>query len=192
MVPGGPAMLARAAVLLVATVAGCAGNLRPAPAPPTEGVMASDDFTISSAAFQDGGQIPAEYTCDGRNASPPLSWSGAPDGTVALALIVDDPDARGFVHWVAYNFGAGSATGSLPAGFSESPDGPAQGTNGFGEEGYGGPCPPSGEHRYEFRLLALDADLPLTGMPSAQQVLDAASGHVLGEARLTARYARAR
>lgn len=108
-----------------------------------------------------------------------------------MALIVDDPDAGGFVHWVVYNFG-GSASGSLPAGFSESPDGPAQGTNNFRKPGYGGPCPPSGEHRYAFRLLALDDVLELTGAPSAEEVLDAAEGHVLAEANLTGKYRRSR
>ncbi|HYN69932.1 MAG TPA: YbhB/YbcL family Raf kinase inhibitor-like protein [Candidatus Eisenbacteria bacterium] len=151
----------------------------------------TDGFELTSAAFEDGAPIPARYTCDGDNVSPPLSWNGAPAETNAVVIIVDDPDAGGFVHWIAYNLG-GSASGSLPAGVSESPDGPAQGTNSFGQPEYGGPCPPSGEHRYVFRLLALDDVLELTGAPSAEDVLAAADGHILAEAKLTGTYRRSR
>jgi Raf kinase inhibitor-like YbhB/YbcL family protein len=151
----------------------------------------SDGFELTSSVFDEGGAIPARYTCDGDNVSPPLTWSGAPAETASLALIVDDPDARGWVHWVAYNLG-GSASGSLPAGVSVSPDGPVQGRNSFGQAGYGGPCPPSGEHRYAFRLLALDSVLEISGAPSAKEVLAQAEGHVLAEATLTGRYRRAR
>lgn len=151
----------------------------------------ADGFELTSGAFQDGGAIPARYTCDGDNASPPLNWAGAPPETASLALILDDPDAGGFVHWIVYGLD-GSASGSLPAGVSESPDGPVQGTNSFRQAGYGGPCPPSGEHRYVFRLLALDEALELTGAPSAEEVLEAAEGHVVGEATLTATYRRSR
>jgi Raf kinase inhibitor-like YbhB/YbcL family protein len=151
----------------------------------------TDGFELTSGAFEEGASIPARYTCDGDNASPPLNWTGAPPEAVSLSLILDDPDAGGFVHWVAYNLDA-SASGSLPAGVAESPDGPAQGTNSFGQAGYGGPCPPSGEHRYVFRLLALDDVLELIGAPSAEDVLEAAEGHVIGEATLTATYRRSR
>ena len=151
----------------------------------------TDGFELTSGAFQEGGAIPARYTCEGDNVSPPLNWVGAPAETVSLALLLDDPDAGGFVHWTVYGLD-GSASGSLPAGVSESPDGPAQGTNSFGQPGYGGPCPPSGEHQYLFRLLALDEVLELTGTPSAEEVLEAAEGHVIGEARLSATYRRAR
>ncbi len=162
---------------------------------PTETVMTTADpgpggpFTLSSPEFAEGAAIPRRYTCDGDNASPPLAWSGAPGAAAALALVMDDPDARGFVHWVVFDMTA-SATGSLPAGWSKSVEAPPQGTNSFGRVGYGGPCPPSGTHRYAFRLLALDRELALTGAPTAQQVLDAAAGHVLGEARLTGSYRR--
>jgi Raf kinase inhibitor-like YbhB/YbcL family protein len=100
---------------------------------------------------------------------------------------MDDPDASGFVHWVVFDMTA-SASGSLPAGWSKSPDAPPQGANGFGRVGYGGPCPPSGTHRYVFRLLALDTELALDGAPTASEVLDAAAGHTLAEARLTGTY----
>lgn len=144
-------------------------------------------FTMTSGAFADGGSIPRTYACDGQDTSPPLEWSGAPDGTKTLALVMTDPDANGFVHWVFFNVDA-TASGGIPTGFSASPDGPAQGTNSFGKAGYGGPCPPSGTHHYVFRLLALDASLELTGAPSASQVLAAADGHILAEAKLTATY----
>ncbi len=146
-------------------------------------------FSLTSPAFAEGGAIPREHTCDGRDASPPLSWSGAPADSASLALVVDDPDAGGFVHWVLFNLTA-SATGSIPAGYSASPDAAPQGRNGFGRTGYGGPCPPSGTHHYVFRLLALDAMLPLAGTPAAADVLAAADGHVLAEARLTGTYRR--
>ena len=144
-------------------------------------------FTLTSSAFAEGGAIPRTYACDGQDTSPPLEWTGAPARTATLALVMTDPDAGGFVHWVFFNVEA-SATGGIPTGFSSSPDGPAQGKNSFGRVGYAGPCPPSGTHRYVFRLLALDAALPLTGTPTAKQVLDAADGHVLAEARLTGTY----
>lgn len=146
-------------------------------------------FTLTSPAFAEGGSIPRQHTCDGQDASPPLSWSEAPADAASLALVMDDPDAGGFVHWVAFNI-APSATGSLPAGASASPDAAPQGRNGFGRIGYGGPCPPSGTHHYVFRLLALDAMLPLAGAPSESEVLGAAEGHVLAEARLSGTYRR--
>jgi Raf kinase inhibitor-like YbhB/YbcL family protein len=144
-------------------------------------------FTLTSPEFPEGGAIPRRYACNGDNVSPPLAWAGAPGDTAALALVMDDPDAGGFVHWVVFDMTA-SASGSLPAGWSSSPDAPPQGTNSFGRVGYGGPCPPSGIHRYSFRLLALGEALAITGAPTAQQVLDAAAGHILGEASLNGTY----
>jgi Raf kinase inhibitor-like YbhB/YbcL family protein len=152
--------------------------------------MTETDFRLTSSAFQDGGAIPARFTCDGEDASPDLSWEGAPADTAAFALIVDDPDARGFIHWVVFDLG-GSASGGLAEGVSSSPDAPPQGTNGFGRVGWGGPCPPSGEHTYVFRLIALDEALGLTGAPSAADVLAATDGHVLAETMLIGTYRRA-
>jgi hypothetical protein len=123
--------------------------------------------------------------------SPPLEWTDAPDGAAALTLIVDDPDARGWIHWVAFDM-AGTQTGGLPEGFSASPDAPAQGTNGFGRLGWGGPCPPSGTHRYRFTLFALDAPLELPGAPKADEVRAAMAGHVVDEAELVVSYTRQR
>ena len=101
------------------------------------------DFALTSTAFEPGGAIPKRFTCDGEDGSPDLAWTGAPDGTGALVLIVDDPDARGWVHWIVLDM-AGTSTGALARGVGVSPDAPAQGRNDFGRIGWGGPCPPSG------------------------------------------------
>lgn len=146
-------------------------------------------FTLTSSAFRDGGPIPRRYTCDGADVSPALQWEGAPEDAASFALVVDDPDARGFVHWILFDL-TGAATGGLPEAISESPDAPPQGTNGFGKVGYGGPCPPSGTHHYRFTLYALDAPLGLSGAPKADAVRAAMEGHVIGERTLTGTYAR--
>lgn len=180
--------------LVIAALAACEGPRVASQPPATEGAVDSaanqaGGFSLSSSEFAEGQPIPRRYACDGDDVSPPLSWSGAPGDTAALALVMDDPDARGFVHWVVFDMTA-SASGSLPAGWSSSPDAPPQGTNSFGRPGYGGPCPPSGAHRYVFRLLALGQALALTGSPTARQVLDAAEGHILDETSLTGTYQR--
>ena len=151
--------------------------------------MQEPGFVLSSTAFQPGGAIPRQHTCDGEDASPDLTWTGAPDGTRALALVVTDPDARGFVHWIAYDL-TGTPSGGLPTGVSTSPDAPPQGTNSFGRIGYGGPCPPSGTHRYVFELHALDRSLGLTGAPRLDALEGAMDGHVLATATLTGTYHR--
>ncbi len=141
-------------------------------------------FTLTSTAFKEGGAIPRKFSCDGQNVSPALEWNGAPDGAPSLALIVDDPDANGFVHWVVFDMTA-SQSGGLPEAVSSSPDAPPQGTNGRGQIGWTGPCPPSGTHHYKFTLLALDSALELTGAPKADDVRRAAEGHIVAEAVLT-------
>jgi len=147
-------------------------------------------FTLASTAFEAGGAIPRRFTCDGEDVSPDLTWSGAPDGTAALVLTVDDPDARDFVHWIAYNL-PGSGSGTLPLGVSTAATAPPQGVNDFGREGWGGPCPPSGEHRYRFTLSALAEPLELQDAPTAVMVRDAMAGAtVLGQAKLEGRYRR--
>ncbi len=162
---------------------------------PTESVMQSpgatdgNAFTLVSPEFADGGAIPARYSCDGDDVSPPLEWRGTPEAAVTLALLVEDPDAGGFVHWVVYNVDA-SASGGLPADWSREAE--FQGSNSFGSIGYRGPCPPSGEHRYVFTLLALDTMLELAGSPTADRLTDAVAGHVLAEARLGGIYRRSR
>jgi len=152
-------------------------------------------FTLASAAFGEGAAIPAKYTCDGVDVSPPLSWSGSPAGTRGFALIVDDPDAPAatWVHWVLYNLPA--AVSELPENIAkvESLDlgGARQGRNDFRRPGYGGPCPPSGPaHRYFFKLHALDAPLTLKAGAQKKDVEAAMEGHVLATAQLMGTYAR--
>ena len=141
---------------------------------------------LSSAAFEPGGVIPREHTCDGADTSPPLSWSGPPEGTRAFALIVSDPDANGFVHWVLADI-PGSTT-ELRAGEGDSIGVP--GDNDFGRTGWGGPCPPSGIHQYVFRLYALSAPLALPGTPDAASVEARLGELALAQAELTGTYRR--
>jgi hypothetical protein len=145
-------------------------------------------FTLTSSAFADGAAIPRTYTCDAADVSPPLAWTGAPAGTAAYALLVTDPDARGFVHWVAVDI-PGSATG-LSEGATGTAAAGLEGRSDFGRAGWGGPCPPSGTHRYVFELFALPAPLGLGGRPTADDVRRAIGGRALGAARLTGTYRR--
>jgi len=144
-------------------------------------------FTLTSSAFQDGEDIPRQFTCDGRNLAPPLTWSDPPEGTRSFALIMDDPDAPHgtFTHWLLYD---------IPLTATELAEAGSALQNSFGRAAYGGPCPPFGDgpHRYVFTLYAVDvAALDLHG--STRASLDRAlGGHTLATARLTGRYARAR
>lgn len=148
---------------------------------------------IQSAAFSDGGAIPKQYSCDGRDVSPPLSWSGVPAQARSLALICDDPDAprKTWVHWVLFDLPAETAElpEAVPAG-ETTPAGGIQGTNDFRKLGYGGPCPPQGTHRYLFKLYALDRDLKLPAGATKEQLERAMEGHVLDQGTLTGRYTR--
>ena len=160
----------------------------PSQSPTPEATM--PDFALTSTSFDPGGAIPKRFTCDGEDVSPELSWSGAPEGTAALTLIVDDPDANGFVHWIVLDM-TGSSTGALAHGVGVSPDAPAQGRNGFGKIGWGGPCPPSGTHHYAFTLYATAAPLALAGQPDGAEVRKAlAKAEVLGKSALTGTYRR--
>lgn len=154
-------------------------------------------ISISSPAFGNDGAIPDEHTCAGRNISPPLNWSDLPAGTKSLALIVDDPDAPDpaapkmtWVHWVLYNIPP-SATG-LPAGVSgpDLPVGTGQGLNDWKRTGYGGPCPPTGRHRYFHKLYALDTVFTDLGNPTKAILEKRMQGHVLGSAQLVGTYQR--
>ncbi len=152
-----------------------------------------EKITVSSEAFKDGGAIPAEYTCDGENVSPQLSWKGIPENAKSIALIMDDPDAPmgTFVHWVLFNIP--SNTEKLPKGLPGNPtlgDGSRQGTTDFGRTGYGGPCPPSGTHRYYFKVYALDTLLDLQSNATKKQLENAMKGHVLAQGELMGRYER--
>jgi Raf kinase inhibitor-like YbhB/YbcL family protein len=141
---------------------------------------------LKSAAFEPGGVIPREHTCDGDDVSPPLSWSGPPEGTQAFALMVTDPDAQEFVHWVLADIPA--STTELASGAGDSIGTP--GLNDFGRTGWGGPCPPTGIHQYVFRLYALSAPLGLTGTPDAEMVQARLEPLTLAQAELTATYRR--
>jgi Raf kinase inhibitor-like YbhB/YbcL family protein len=154
-------------------------------------------LTLTSGSFTHNGQIPTTYTCEGKDASPPLSWSGLPAGTKSLALIVDDPDAPDprapqttWVHWVLYNLPP-TAEG-LPEGVSSLPGGTREGLNDWKRTGYGGPCPPIGRHRYFHKLYALDAVLPDLGSPTKAQLEQAVAGHVLTKAELVGTYEKTR
>jgi Raf kinase inhibitor-like YbhB/YbcL family protein len=148
---------------------------------------------IRSKAFLEGGMIPAKYTCDGENVSPPLEWTNAPSGTKSFALISDDPDAPAgtWVHWVIYNIPPEvTKLDEQIKPEKEFKTGMRQGNNDWPKIGYGGPCPPSGMHRYYFKLYAVDALLDLKPGATKSQVLQAMKGHVLAEAQLMAKYRR--
>ncbi|MBN2007362.1 MAG: YbhB/YbcL family Raf kinase inhibitor-like protein [Anaerolineae bacterium] len=149
------------------------------------------NFTLSSPAFVHENAIPPQYTCDGNNLSPALEWSEPPAGTQSLALIVDDPDAPAgtWVHWVVYNIPP-DARGFAEAYSAGPDDGSRNGKNSSRNLGYDGPCPPSGTHRYFFKLYALDTLLDLDSGATAAQLLKAVEGHVLAQAELMGTYAR--
>jgi hypothetical protein len=154
-------------------------------------------LTITSPAFQNGGEIPSEYTCEGKDVSPALEWKGVPGLAKSLALIVDDPDAPDpkapkttWVHWVVYDLppdcpGLAKAVEALPPGARD-------GTNDWQRTGYGGPCPPIGRHRYFHKLYALDVVLPDLKQPTKAKLLQAMQGHVIGEAVLMGTYQKHR
>lgn len=148
---------------------------------------------LESTAFADEGTIPRRYTCDGEDVSPPLDWRNPPDGVESYALTVDDPDApRGtWVHWIVLDLPpSATSLAENASGLACLPDGATEGANGWGNRGYGGPCPPSGTHRYFFRLFALDRVLHLGPEATAADLDRAREGHVLAEATLMGRYGR--
>lgn len=134
-------------------------------------------MNISSQAFGYKQEIPKKYTCDGANISPPLMVSGTPSDTVSFVLVVDDPDAPSgiFTHWLL--FGIPGATTSIPEG--GYPPGSVQGVNDFGHTRYDGPCPPNGEHRYYFKLYALDTMLEIGSGASRNTIVSAMHGHII-------------
>jgi len=160
------------AVLLAAVASFAAGGAR---------------IKITSSALREGESIPSKFTCDGGDTSPPLRIADVPSGAKSLALIADDPDAPGglFTHWLVWNISPQSnsiAEGSAPKG--------VQGTNDFGKSGYGAPCPPSGVHRYYFRVFALDRELDLRSGAKRSQLDAAMKGHIIAQGELIGRYAR--
>lgn len=161
------------------------------------GTQGGQPVKLESSAFSQNGDIPARLTCDGQDLSPTLAWSGLPEGTQSLVLIVDDPDAPDpkaprmtWVHWVLYNLPP-TATG-LAEGASALPPGTREGLNDWKRTGYGGPCPPVGRHRYFHKLYALDTVLPDLRQPTKVQLEKAMQGHILAETQLIGLYQRAR
>lgn len=155
------------------------------------------DFCITSTAFANNAPIPALYTCEGRDISPPLAWSGVPAGARSLVLIVDDPDAPDpaaprmtWVHWLLYNLPADS--GGLPEAVRVLPAGTREGIGDAGSAGYSGPCPPIGRHRYFHKLYALDVVLPDLDKPTKAALERAMAGHIVGQAWLVGTYQKAR
>jgi Raf kinase inhibitor-like YbhB/YbcL family protein len=145
-------------------------------------------FFLKSDSFQAGAEIPKTYAYKGcgDNTSPPLTWGGVPEGTKSLALQVSDIDANNFVHWLIFDISA-SILG-FPEG--EIPEKIPQGTNDFGQVGWGGPCPPSGTHNYTFTLYALDTNLNIPNGVKSTQLLSTMQGHILGQATLTGLFSR--
>lgn len=153
------------------------------------------NLTLTSPVFDNGGSIPAVYTCDGDDISPELNWSGIPAEAKSLVLIVDDPDAPDpaapkmtWVHWVLYNISAASAGLGKAIKDSALPQGTLQGLNDWKRTGYGGPCPPIGRHRYFHKLYALDTVLPDLGKPAKAKVEQAMDGHIIEQAVLMGTY----
>ena len=149
---------------------------------------------VGSPAFHEGGTIPRKFTADGENLSPPLEWSGVPEGTKCLALICDDPEAPmgTWVHWVLYDIPANRTSLNEGVPVNESVKGIGiQGITDFKHTGYGGPAPPHGKpHRYYFKLYALDAEPPLKPGAKKRELEKAMKGHVLAEGQLMGRYQR--
>ena len=149
---------------------------------------------LTSTAFSEGGFIPAKYTCDGQDISPPLKWDSVPKETLSIALICDDPDAprKTWTHWVIYNLPA--ETTELAENFPDDEtlaDGTRQGVTDFGKTGYGGPCPPAGKaHRYYFRIYALDTKIDVVPIMDKEALQKEMAGHIIAEGQLIGKYQR--
>lgn len=163
--------------------------IAPAPTMPETKI----EFKLTSNAFKEGETIPRQYTCDGVNVSPPLEWSGVPRTAKTIAIIADDPDAPSgaWVHWVLYNLPVEiiGLVENLPATENLRAGG-FQGKNDFGKIGYGGPCPPTGSHRYFFKIYAIDSELPLKAGATKAELEKAMEGHVVAQAQLMGIYGR--
>ncbi len=156
-------------------------------------------LSITSTAFEEGGSIPAVYTCEGDDISPPLSFSGVPELAQTLVLIIDDPDAPDpkaprttWVHWVFYNIPVAVSGMAEDTARHGLPPGASEGKNDWGRIGYGGPCPPIGRHRYFHKLYALDVKLPDLQAPTKAELERAMQGHVLATASLIGTYQKSR
>lgn len=165
--------IAKAAVFLLAAPALCFAT-------------AQAKLEVSSSTFAAGGDIPTQYSCKGEDMNPPLEIHGVPSAAKSLALIVDDPDAPGglFTHWIVWNI----APSTLGIAQKSVPNGGVEGTNDFGKKGYGGPCPPSGTHRYVFHVFALDQKLDLHAGARRAALEKAIAGHIVARGELTGRF----
>ena len=195
-------LLFHSVICLIFLVSGCGAS--PAPTPtaeatvPTSPAVSQEEgqevvFELTSIAFAHEEPIPVKHTCDGEDISPPLQWSDPPAGTQSFALIADDPDApRGtWIHWVLYNLPseARALAEAVPSD-ADLPDGSRHGENSWGRMDYGGPCPPSGTHRYVFKLYALDMALDLEASATKDQLLQAMDEHILAQTELIGTYTR--
>jgi len=182
-------------VLVSLALIGCANRTPPATQPSGTNSAKQDksEIKLTSAAFKEGEPIPRAYTCDGVNISPPLEWSGVPKTAKTIAIVCDDPDAPAgtWVHWVLYNLPADNIglVENLPA-IETLRAGGFQGKNDFGKIGYGGPCPPSGTHRYFFKIYALDSELPLKAGATKAELMKAMEGHIVLQGQLIGTYRR--
>lgn len=173
------------AIVVLLPAAACGGDSVDRPRPTGETAV-EGTMQLTSSAFENEADIPARFTCDGEDLSPPLALEGIPEGAASLVLIMDDPDAPGgtWDHWVAFDIPVATnipeAVGAVGTG----------GENSWGRTDYGGPCPPSGRHRYFFTIYALDTTLDLPEASSKRAVLEAMEGSVLAEATLMGRYSR--
>jgi Raf kinase inhibitor-like YbhB/YbcL family protein len=173
---------AAAGVVAVLLVAGCGGGgEKPSSAPPS----AQQTMRLTSTAFRDGGTIPTRFTCSGDGTAPPLAIANTPPKTRELALVVEDPDADNFVHWILLRIPPDTSTIGKPPGAVET-------KNSFDKRGWGAPCPPEGDepHRYVFTIYALDAPLGLGEDASPNDVHDAIAKHALARGTLTGRFSR--
>lgn len=182
-------------ILASLALSGCGVRPQPIPPPPATRHLppGKAELKVISAAFKEGEPIPRQYTCHGINVSPPLEWSGVPKTAKTIAIIADDPDAPsgGWVHWVLYNLPSENIgfVENLPATENLKAGG-FQGKNDFGKIGYGGPCPPSGTHRYIFKVFAVDTELALPAGAARAEVEQAMQGHILSQGQLMGTYGR--
>jgi len=151
-------------------------------------MLKKDELTISSPVFENNGSIPGKYTCDGENVNPPILIENVPNRTKSLTLIVDDPDAPVgiWVHWVLWNINP--ETKEIKD--NSVPKGAQQGMNDFRKHNYGGPCPPSGTHRYFFKLYALDTIITLSSNATKADLEKAMKGHIIEQAQIVGLYKR--
>jgi Raf kinase inhibitor-like YbhB/YbcL family protein len=184
--------------LLLMTIAAC-GRAKPNLSDPVPSPSANasaqqkSGLKLTSTSFKEGEAIPRGYTCDGANVSPSLEWTGVPKTAKTIAIIADDPDAPSgtFVHWILFNLPADGLGLIENTPQTETLNGGGvQGKNDFGKVGYGGPCPPSGTHRYFFKFYALDGELPLKPGATRDEVEKAMEGHIVAQAQLMGTYSR--